>query len=100
MITQTLEIKITDQNYFDSFLKTLEDNTFKNYHTENCMLIAVNFGTEIQKEEMKEIFNDHNDEKYNYGIKCMTSIARKYLIKDILENIKDKKLAKKIKARL
>ena len=100
MTTQTLEIKITDQNYFDSFLKTLEDNTFKNYHTENCMLIAVNFGTEIQKEEMKEIFNDHNDEKYNYGIKCMTSIARKYLIKDILENIKDKKLAKKIKARL
>jgi len=100
MQTQTLEIKITDQNYFDSFLKTLEDNTFKNYHTENCMLIAVNFGTEIQKEEMKEIFNDHNDEKYNYGIKCITSIARKYLIKDILENIKDKKLAKKIKARL
>jgi len=100
MQTQTLEIKITDQNYFDSFLKTLEDNTYKNYHTENCMLIAVNFGTEIQKEEMKEIFNDHNDEKYNYGIKCMTSIARKYLIKDILENIKDKKLAKKIKARL
>ena len=100
MTTQTLEIKITDQNYFDSFLKTLEENTYKNYHTENCMLIAVNFGTEIQKEEMKEIFNDHNDEKYNYGIKCMTSIARKYLIKDILENIKDKKLAKKIKARL
>lgn len=100
MTTQTLEIKITDQNYFDSFLKTLEENTFKNYHTENCMLIAVNFGTEIQKEEMKEIFNDHNDEKYNYGIKCMTSIARKYLIKDILKNIKDKKLAKKIKARL
>ena len=100
MQTQTLEIKITDQNYFDSFLKTLEDNTFKNYHTENCMLIAVNFGTEIQKEEMKEVFNDHNDEKYNYGIKCMTSIARKYLIKDILENIKNKKLAKKIKARL
>ena len=100
MTTQTLEIKITDENYFDSFLKTLEDNTFKNYHTENCMLIAVNFGTEIQKDEMKEIFNDHNDEKYNYGIKCMTSIARKYLIKDILENIKDKKLAKKIKARL
>ena len=54
MTTQTLEIKITDQNYFDSFLKTLEDNTFKNYHTENCMLIAVNFGTEIQKEEMRQ----------------------------------------------
>ena len=100
MQTQTLEIKITDQNYFDSFLKTLEDNTFKNYHTENCMLIAVNFGSEIQKEEIKEVFNDHNDERNNIGITMMTSIARKYLIKDILKNIKDKKLAKQINSRL
>ena len=100
MQTQTLEIKITDQNYFDSFLKTLEENTDKNYHTENCMLIAVNFGSEIQKEEMKEIFNDHNDERNNIGITMMTSIARKYLIKDILKNIKDKKLAKQINSRL
>ena len=100
MQTQTLEIKITDQNYFDGFLKTLEENTDKNYHTENCMLIAVNFGTEVQKEEMKEIFNDHNDERNNIGITMMTSIARKYLIKDILKNIKDKKLAKQINSRL
>jgi len=100
MQTQTLEIKITDQNYFDGFLKTLEENTDKNYHTENFMLIAVNFGSEIQKEEMKEIFNDHNDERNNIGITMMTSIARKYLIKDILKNIKDKKLAKQINSRL
>ena len=100
MQTQTLEIKITDQNYFDGFLKTLEENTHKNYHTENCMLIAVNFGSEIQKEEMKEVFNDHNDERNNIGITMMTSIARKYLIKDILKNIKDKKLAKQINSRL
>ena len=100
MQTQTLEIKITDQNYFDGFLKTLEENTYKNYHTENCMLIAVNFGSEIQKEEMKEVFNDHNDERNNIGITMMTSIARKYLIKDILKNIKDKKLAKQINSRL
>ena len=100
MQTQTLEIKITDQNYFDSFLKTLEENTDKNYHTENCMLIAVNFGTEIQKEEMKEIFQDHNDERNNIGIGVITSIARKYLIKDILNNIKDKKLSSQINARL
>ena len=100
MQTQTLEIKITDQNYFDSFLKTLEDNTYKNYHTENCMLIATSFGTSVQKEEMKEIFNDHNDERNNIGIKIMTSIARKYLIKDILNNIKDHCLKRSIKARL
>ena len=64
------------------------------------MLIAVNFGSEIQKEEMKEVFNDHNDERNNIGITMMTSIARKYLIKDILKNIKDKKLAKQINSRL
>ena len=95
-----LTININDPKYFNPFLKTLEDNTFKNYHTENCMLITYSFGTRIQKEEMKEIFKDHNDERYGYGIKMMTSIARKYLIKDVLNNIKDKNLRKKIKARL
>ena len=95
---QTLDIN--NSKYFDPFLKTLEDNTFKNYHTENCMLITYSFGTCIQKEEMKEIFKDHNDERYGYGIKMMTSIARKYLIKDVLNNIEDKNLRKKIKARL
>ena len=100
-------LNINDPKYFDPFLKTLEDNTFKNYHTENFMLITYSFGTRIQKEEMnllkeemKEIFKDHNDERYGYGIKMMTSIARKYLIKDVLNNIKDKNLRKKIKARL
>tara|TARA_R110002124_G_C8538117_1_gene478032 strand:+ start:217 stop:516 length:300 start_codon:yes stop_codon:yes gene_type:complete len=93
-------LNINDPKYFDPFLKTLEENTFKNYHTENCMLITYSFGTSIQKEEMKEIFKDHNDERNNIGIKAMTSIARKYLIKDVLNNIENKKLAKKIKARL
>jgi len=95
-----LTLNINDQKYFDPFLKTLEDNTFKNYHTENCMLITYNFGTNTQIDEMNVIYKDHNDEKYNYGIKMMTSIARKYLIKDVLNNIKDKNLRKKIKARL
>jgi hypothetical protein len=49
---------------------------------------------------MKEIFKDHNNERYGYGIKCITSIARKYLIKDILNNIKDHTLRRSIKARL
>jgi len=48
-------LNINNPKYFDPFLQTLEDNTFKNYHTENCMLITSNFGTSIQKEEMKEI---------------------------------------------
>ena len=64
------------------------------------MLITSNFGTSIQKEEMKEIFNDHNDERNNIGIKMMTSIARKYLIKDVLKNIENRALAQKIKSRL
>ena len=93
-------LNINDPKYFDPFLQTLEDNTFKNYHTENCMLITSNFGTSIQKEEMKEIFNDHNDERNNIGIKIMTSIARKYLIKDVLKNIENRALAQKINARL
>ena len=93
-------LNINDPKYFDPFLQTLEDNTFKNYHTENCMLINSNFGTSIQKEEMKEIFNDHNDERNFIGIKMMTSIARKYLIKDVLKNIENRALAQKINARL
>ena len=93
-------LNINDPKYYDPFLKTLEENTFKNYHTENCMLIAYSFGTSVQKEEMKEIFKDHNNERYGYGIKCITSIARKYLIKDILNNIKDHCLRRSIKARL
>ena len=93
-------LNINNPKYFDPFLQTLEDNTFKNYHTENCMLIATNFGTSIQKEEMKEIFKDHNDERNNTGIKMMTSIARKYLIKDVLKNIENRALAQKIKSRL
>ena len=93
-------LNINDPKYYNPFLKTLEENTFKNYHTENCMLIAYSFGTSVQKEEMREIFNDHNDERNNIGIKIMTSIARKYLIKDILNNIKDHCLKRSIKARL
>ena len=93
-------LNINDPKYFNPFLKTLEDNTFKNYHTENCMLITYSFGNRMQKEEMKEIFKDHNDERYGYGIKMMTSIARKYLIKDVLKNIENRALAQKINARL
>ena len=39
-------LNINDLKYFDPFLQTLEDNTFKNYHTENCMLITSNAKTD------------------------------------------------------
>ena len=90
-------IRITDGSYFDEFLKTIQNNTNKNLHTENCMLIAVNFGTEIQKEEMKEVSKNHNDLNC---IDAITSIARKYLMKNILKSMKNRKLSKSINNRL
>jgi len=90
-------IQITDKSYFNEFLATVLNNTEKNLHTENCMLIAINFGTEVQKEEMREVLKNHNDNDY---INAITSIARKYLIKDILKGMENKKLANKIKFRL
>jgi len=88
---------IRENSYFGEFLKTIESNTDKHLHTENAMLIAVNFGDEIQKEEMREILKDHNDIGH---IKPITSIARAYLVKYILSNIKNKRLANQISRRL
>ena len=90
-------LNINDPKYFDPFLKNLEENTFNNNHTENCMMIVYNFGTRLQKEEMKEIQKDHDKNGY---ISSITSIARKYLIRNVLDNIQDKKLLNKIKHRL
>ena len=55
-----MTIQITDKNYFDKFLSTIKNNTDNNLHTENCMLIALNFGTEVQKEEMHDVLKNHN----------------------------------------
>ena len=92
-----MTIQITDKNYFDKFLSTIKNNTDNNLHTENCMLIAVNFGTEVQKEEMHEVLKNHNDLNY---INPITSIARKYLVKNILKSMKNRKLSKSINNRL
>jgi|TARA_R100000963_G_C4610203_1_gene80904 hypothetical protein len=92
-----MTIQITDKNYFDKFLSTIKNNTDNNLHTENCMLIAVNFGTEVQKEEMHEVSKNHNDLNC---INPITSIARKYLIKNILKSMKNRKLSKSINNRL
>ena len=79
--------------YYQPFLKTLKDNTNINYHVENGVLIAVNFGSEIQKNEMKYLQNEHKKDGY---LTYSNSIAQRYLIKDILNNMKYKKLAKEI----
>jgi len=88
---------LRENSYFKEFLNTIQENTEKNLHSENCMLIAVNFGKETQKEEMKELLDDHNKQK---ELKSITSTARKYLIKDILNNIERKSLSTAIRSRL
>ena len=50
-----MTIDMNHPKYFDPFLKTLEENTDKNYHTENAVLIATNFGTDRHKKDMKLI---------------------------------------------
>jgi UDP-N-acetylglucosamine 2-epimerase len=88
---------LRENSYFKKFLNTIQENTEQNLHSENCMLIAVNFGKETQKEEMKELIDDHNKQK---ELKSITSTARKYLIKDILNNIERKSLSTAIRKRL
>jgi len=88
---------LRENSYFKEFLNTIQENTEQNLHSENCMLIAVNFGKETQKEEMKELIDDHNEQK---ELKSITSTARKYLIKDILNNIERKSLSTAIRKRL
>lgn len=88
---------IREGSYFEEFLNTVQKNTELNNHTENCMLIAVNFGDEIQKEEMRAIQKDHDQKR---ELTCITSIARKYLTDSILANMQNKRLAKAIRNRL
>jgi hypothetical protein len=90
-------LDMNDPKYYDPFLETLEGNTATNHHTSNALLISVNFGTEIQKKEMKLIYNNHNQLGH---IDPITKIAREYLLENILNNMKNKILANKIKARL
>ena len=37
---------LRENSYFKEFLNTIQENTEQNLHSENCMLIAVNFGKE------------------------------------------------------
>lgn len=77
----------------DGFLKTIKENTERNAHTENCVLIAYNFGTHAQRIQSKEIRDQHN--KLGH-IPYFTQLARDYLTKVILFNMKNKKLSRAI----
>ena len=90
-------LNTNDPNYFDQFLKNLEDNTDTNHHSSNALLIAVNFGNERQKKEMKLIYDNHNQLGH---IDPITKIARDYLLDYILDNMIDKRLASQIKDRM
>ena len=52
-------LDINDPKYFDPFLKTLEENTAKNFHTENAVLLATNFGTDQHKSDINFIAKLH-----------------------------------------
>ena len=101
-------LNMNDPKYFDPFLKTLEDNTAKNYHTENAVLLATNFGTNQHKTDMKFISDLHKKDGY---LTHQNSLAKYYIVKDILKNVKNylkfygvnkihKGLAKKIYSKL
>lgn len=88
------ENKILSQK---ALLQTIEINTDANLHTENCILIAVNFGTETHKEHAKKIEQDHTKKG---SMDYFVSMARSYLINDILNSMTNKRLARAINKRL
>jgi hypothetical protein len=47
---------------FTAIEKEYEENEDNNYHSENVVLLAENFGTEEEKAEAKEILEKHNEE--------------------------------------
>jgi|TARA_R110000787_G_scaffold75181_2_gene166677 hypothetical protein len=85
---------IREKSYLEKMLFEISFNTNSNLHSENGMLLAINFGTETQKEEMFEILEKHKD---NESLTSISSTARKYLVKDILQYMDDKNLASHIR---
>ena len=84
---------IRENSYIENLLNQIKNNTHNNLHSENVMLITSNFGTDIQKEECFEILQDHKKKK---ELTSITSTARKYLLKEVLNSMENKKLSNKI----
>ena len=88
---------IRENSYIEDLLNKIKDNTDNNRHSENVMLITANYGNDIQKEEAFEILKNHNE----LGeLTSINSIARRYLLKDVLNNIDSKTVLKKINSYL
>ena len=86
-------LDINDPKYYDPFIKTLKENTHINNHTENANLIVYNFGTETHKNIMKEIVKLHKKEGY---LDYVVSNLEYYLLKDVINNMQNKRLSKRI----
>tara|TARA_R110000796_G_scaffold133458_1_gene249030 strand:- start:1140 stop:1409 length:270 start_codon:yes stop_codon:yes gene_type:complete len=87
---------IRENSFIESLLNNIEKNTDNNQHSENVMLIVSNYGTDVQKEECYELLQHHLKEG---SLSSITSTARKYLLKDVLNNM-DKSLSKAINSKL
>ena len=88
---------IRENSYIENLLNQIKNNTDNNLHSENVMLITSNFGSDVQKEECYEILQDHNKKK---ELTSITSTARKYLLKEVLNSMDNKTLSKKINSYL
>ena len=78
-------LDMNNPKYFDPFIKTLAENTDKNFHTENAVLLATNFGTDQHKSDMNFIAKLQDEDGY---LTYQNQIAKRYIIKDILRNVK------------
>ena len=86
-------LDINDPKYYDPFIKTLKENTNINHHTENANLIVYNFGTETQKTIMKDIVKHHDKEG---GLDNCHHNLEYYMLKDVINNMQNKRLSKRI----
>ena len=86
-------LNINDPKYYDPFIITLKENTNINNHTENANLIVHNFGDDTQKNVMKEILKHHKKEGY---LSYFASNLEYYLLKDVINNMQNKRLSKRI----
>ena len=86
-------LDINDPKYYDPFIITLKENTNINNHTENANLIVHNFGNDTQKNVMKEILKHHKKEGY---LSYFASNLEYYLLKDVINNMQNKRLSKRI----
>jgi hypothetical protein len=90
-------LNINDPKYYDPFIMTLKENTSINNHTESANLIVHNFGNDTQKNVMKEILKHHKKEGYfaSTTLYNLTTLEY-YLLKDVINNMQNKRLAKRI----